>query len=289
MADYLKQLQNELLLRNYSQNTIRAYTSAIWDYMNFVKTHANLSSEQKIKTFLLNKKSKNYAPETLNINLNAIKFFYRNVLKNSDKIDIRFSRCNRKLPVVLSHDEIVKIICGLKNLKHRLIIALAYGAGLRVSEVANLKIYDLNFNNMTIHIRNSKGGKSRLTLLPQKLIDDIRTYMKYHKKIDSLIRPQKSYSVNPPLSQNNYLFSGYRDKKITSRTLQKIFEQALIKANIQKQASFHSLRHSFATHLLENGTDIRMIQVLLGHQNIRTTQRYTQVTSSSIKRVKSPL
>ncbi len=289
MADYLKQLQQELLLRNYSPNTIRAYSSAIWDYMNFVKIHPNLSSEEKIKTFLLTKKSKNYAPETLNINLNAIKFFYRNVLKNSTKIDIRFSRCNKKLPIVLSHDEIIKTISSLRNLKHRLIIALAYGAGLRVSEVTNLKIHDFDFNNMTIHIRNSKCGKSRLTLLPQKLIADIRTYIKYHKKIDYLFQPQKSYSRNLSLSQNNYLFSGRHEKKITSRTLQKIFEQALEKSNIQKQASFHSLRHSFATHLLENGTDIRMIQALLGHQNIRTTQRYTHITSSSIKKIRSPL
>ncbi|MCX6800459.1 MAG: tyrosine-type recombinase/integrase, partial [Candidatus Falkowbacteria bacterium] len=156
------------------------------------------------------------------------------------------------------------------NKKHSLMIALAYASGLRVSEVVSLKVKDLNLLEFTIHLKSTKGDKDRITILPEKLIKDIEN-MIMHKSL------------------NDYVFSSERGGKLTERTAQKIFENALQKSGIKKDATFHSLRHSFATHLLENGVDIRYVQELLGHQNIRTTQIYTHITNPSLKNIKSPL
>ncbi|MFH1956609.1 MAG: tyrosine-type recombinase/integrase, partial [Patescibacteria group bacterium] len=150
------------------------------------------------------------------------------------------------------------------------LISLSYGAGLRVSEVINLKIKDININELTIHIKEAKGNKDRITIFPDSLCDEIKKIISQNGKDD-------------------YLFASERGGKLSERTAQKIFENALQKSGIKKDATFHSLRHSFATHLLENGVDVRYVQELLGHQNIRTTQLYTKVTNPSIKNIKSPL
>jgi len=151
-----------------------------------------------------------------------------------------------------------------------LIISLSYGAGLRISEAQNLKVKDIDFDELTIHIKNAKGKKDRITILPEKIKNDL----------------QKALSFK---DQNDFIFESERGGKLSTRTLQKIFEKALMKTGIKKPATFHSLRHSFATHLLENGTDIRYVQELLGHQNIRTTQIYAHVTNPNLKNIKSPL
>ncbi len=263
------QMQRELSIRNYSPKTISAYMRCVREYMVFAGENWHDMSENRIKDFLYTKKAKNYAPETINLYINSLKFFYRNVLKCPFDMNIKFARRNLRLPVVLSREEIVRMISITQNFKHRLIISLAYGAGLRVSEITNLRICDFDFVNSTIFIKQSKGGKDRVTLFPESLKEDIRTFAK-----NALPR--------------DYFFPGRRGK-ITVRTLQKIFQKTLVRAFVDKPASFHSLRHSFATHLLENGTDIRFIQALLGHQNIRTTQRYTRITNSSFKNIQSPL
>jgi site-specific recombinase XerD len=270
MQQYLEQTKNELRLRNYSPKTIESYLNCLQNYFNFKKINLDKIDENNIKTFLLNKQDKNYAPQTINLYLNAIKFFYRDVLKNYHKINIKFAKRTKKLPIVLSRQEIETIISSIKNLKHKLIIALAYGSGMRVSEVINLKVKDINLNELTIHIKNAKGKKDRLTIFPEKIKNDLQI----------LIQEKSS---------DNYVFISERGGKLSERTLQKIFENGLKNANIKKDATFHSLRHSFATHLLENGVDVRYVQELLGHQNIRTTQIYTQVTNPNIRKIKSPL
>jgi len=174
------------------------------------------------------------------------------------------------LPVVLSRSEIKKIINSIENRKHKLLISLSYGAGLRVSEAINLKIKDINLEELTIHLKNAKGNRDRITVFPEKLKTDLREFFALKHT-------------------NDYIFTSERGGKLTERTAQKIFEIAIKKANVGKDATFHSLRHGFAAHLLENGVDIRYVQELLGHQNIRTTQLYTKVTNPSIKKIKSPL
>jgi site-specific recombinase XerD len=157
-----------------------------------------------------------------------------------------------------------------KNTKHRLMLALAYGAGMRVSEVVALRVSDIDLHELTIHIKQAKGQKDRISVIPESWVDSLRTWA-------------------GAKAGHEFVFASDRGGILTTRTAQKIFEHALAKAGIQKSATFHSLRHSFATHLIENGVDIRYVQVLLGHNNIRTTQRYTHVTNPMLKNIQSPL
>lgn len=282
---YLKQLERELRIRNYSPKTVKSYTAAMDGYFKFFMNRGQDfekfwgAEEELVKDFLLYKKEQNCSSKTLNVYLSAIKFFYKEILKIPHQLDIKFAKKNRKLPIVLSRCEILDIIRTLQNLKHRLIISLAYGAGLRVSEVTNLKISDLDFNQKMIYIRQAKGNKDRITILPEALIEDLREF------IDG--RGDNAGRGND--AGRELLFLSQRGGKLSTRTLQKVFHSGLRKAGIVKPASFHSLRHSFATHLIENNVGIRYVQELLGHQNIRTTQLYTKVTAASLAAIKSPL
>ncbi len=269
MQGHLEDVKNELKLRNYSSKTIKSYLGCLRDYFDFIGLNCEILDVDKIKKFLLKKQESNYAPQTVNLYLNAIKFFYREVLKDYAKIDIKFAKRNKKLPVVLSRDEINKIINATANNKHRLMVALSYGAGLRVSETVTLKIRDILIDELMIHVKDAKGKKDRMTIIPDKLVAELRL----------LITGRDG---------NTYLFESERGGPLTTRSAQAVFYRMLQKTNIKKDATFHSLRHSFATHLLENGVDIRYVQELLGHNNIRTTQIYTHVTNPNIKNIKSP-
>lgn len=270
LQDLLNKIEIELKLRNYSKKTIKSYLSCISDYCKHTKTVHKDPEIAVIKQYLLKKYDKGQSPQTINLHLNAIKYLYREIFKSNIKIDLKFAKISKKLPVVLSKSEIEKIIQSIDNQKHRLLISLSYGAGFRISEAINLKTKDLNLEELTIHIKSAKGDKDRITVFPEKL----RTAL------------QKEIGLKSP---NDYVFSSNRGGKLTERSAQKIFENALQKTGIKKGATFHSLRHSFATHLLENGVDVRYVQELLGHANIRTTQIYTKVTNPSLKRIKSPL
>ncbi|MBD3366367.1 tyrosine-type recombinase/integrase [candidate division WWE3 bacterium] len=223
-----------------------------------------------IRNFLLTCSDKGLSAKTRNLYLNSIKFYYYNVVKTSSKIDIKSAKHNKSLPVILNRKEIKRLTEVTNNNKHRLILSVAYGAGLRVSEVVNLKVKDVDINNLTLHIKKAKGKKDRITIIPEKIKNDLKMIINSGKP-------------------NEYVFPSERGGKLTTRTAQKIFTNAMRNAEIKKEATFHSLRHSFATHLLENGVDIRYVQELLGHQNIRTTQRYTQVTNPKLRNIKSPL
>ncbi len=270
LQELLQKIKDELKLRNYSQKTIKSYLLCLIDYFGFIKIVKKDPDINLIKNYLLQKQDKGQSPQTINLHLNAIKYFYREIFKSPVKIDLKFAKTSKKLPIVLSRKEINNIIKSIDNRKHKLLISLSYGAGLRVSEAINLKIKDLNLEELTIHIKDAKGKRDRITIFPEKLKNDLRelTVLK---------------------NMNDYVFASERGGKLTERSAQKVFENALKKSGIQKDATFHSLRHSFATHLLENGVGVRYIQELLGHQNIRTTQLYTQVTNPNIKNIKSPL
>ena len=321
-AVLLELTKRELMVRNYSLRTVKAYSSCLKEYFPFAMREMKLrnigiADMDLIKDFLYGKKREGLAPETINLYLCSIKFFCRWVIKISVEIDLKFARKNNKLPVVLSREEIVRIISGIDNFKHRLIISLAYGAGLRVSEVANLRVEDLDFSRGIIFVRHGKGAKDRITILPEKIRFDIRTFVK-NNNIKGYLFPGRGRGqaggsgrgqaggggrgqagcgrvvgncVREKAGRGQSLVGDCYicDKKLTTRTLQKVFAQAVGKIDITKNATFHSLRHSFATHLLENGTDIRFIQKLLGHKDIATTQRYTHVSSLAIRNIKSPL
>lgn len=224
----------------------------------------------QIKEYLLKKQDQKLTSQTIALYANAINFIMREIYKREDFEKIKHPKKSQKLPVVLSRDEINRMISCLNNLKHKLMISLAYGAGLRISEIIHLKVKDVNLDELTLIVRQGKGKKDRLTVLPKKIVADLT----------SLIFGKNNES---------YVFESNRGGSLTEMSAQKVFYQALKKAGIKKPASFHSLRHSFATHLLENGVDVRYVQELLGHANIRTTQIYTKVTNPSIKNIKSPL
>jgi len=269
MQNFLDKTKKELTYRNYSRQTIKSYLAYIREYLIFVNNNKYSNKEDALRDFLIEKQEKGLSSQTINLALNAVKFFYREILKYDQKIDLKFAKRTNKIPVVLSRQEIKELIYSIDNKKHCLMIALAYGAGLRVSEVVKLKVKDIDINELTIHIKDAKGKKERLSIFPEKLKTKIGRFLSSDK--------------------NKYLFESNRGGRLTARSAQVALDKALKKCKIKKDASFHSLRHSFATHLLENGTDIRYVQKLLGHRNIRTTQLYTQVTNPRLKNIKSPL
>lgn len=269
MKKYLDKIKKELQLRNYSPKTIKAYLMCNEFYFKYKKSNIEKIDEENIKDFLLILKEKGKSPQTINLYLNSIKFFYNKVLKVYKKIDLKFAKRNKSLPIILSREEIKKIIENTSNNKHRLMITLAYSSGLRVSEIINLKVKDLDLGELIIRLKEAKGMKDRITILPEKIKNEV----------NNLIVGK---------SNDDYVFESERGGKLTTATAQKVFIKSLQKSNINKPATFHSLRHSFATHLLENGTDIRYVQELLGHSNIRTTQIYTHVINPTIKKIKSP-
>ena len=270
MQDQLNLTERELRIRNYGPKTVKSYLYGLQKYFTFKKLNPETLNQDNVRNFLLYCEQSSISAQSRNLFLNAIKFYYRNVTKDVQKIDIHSAKKPQKLPVILSRNDIEKILQTLTNKKHKLLLSLAYGAGLRVSEIVTLKTQDINLEEMTIHIKQAKGQKDRISILSEKLVNDL----------EQLIAAK---------NQNAYVFESERGGKLTTRTAQKIFENALAKSGIKKNATFHSLRHSFATHLLENGVDVRYVQELLGHQNIRTTQVYTHVTNPKLKNIKSPL
>lgn len=270
VKNYLERTRTELRLRNYSPKTETSYLRCLAEYLAYLGAEASRVDADRIKKFLLLKQSAGKAPQTVNLYLNAINFFYREVLVWPTRIDIKFAKRSKKLPVVLSHEEAKKIVATPSNLKHYCLLALAYGSGLRVSEAVSLKIGDLDFERRVVHLKDGKGRKDRLTLLPEVLILDLK-------------------NLTAGRGAGEYLFPSERGGRLSARTAQLVFYQAVKKTGITKAVSFNSLRHSFATHLLENGVDLRYIQELLGHSSIKTTQIYTHVTNSEIRNIKSPL
>lgn len=269
MQKQLERTERELRIRNYSRKTIESYLNRLKRYFDFKKNDFDRVDNENIKNFLLSCEQNNISPQSRNLFLNAIKFFYQKVVHAGEQITATSAKKNQRLPAVLSRKEIVSLLSTTENAKHKLLLALAYGAGLRVSEVVDLCVRDLNLEELTIHIKQAKGKKDRITIFPGRLVPGIQ----------NLIAGKDGGCV---------VFASERGGKLTTRTAQKIFEQCLKRSGINKDATFHSLRHSFATHLLENGVDVRYVQELLGHQNIRTTQIYTHVTNPSIKNIKSP-
>ncbi len=271
MGKFLDFINNEMKARNYSKSTINSYTKAIKElYEFFNKSPKNIDHNDMIK-FINIKFDKGYSNQTVSLYINALNFLHREIYKDKALLpNIKHPKKSEKLPVVLSKQEIFRLFDCIDNHKHKTMLSLAYSAGLRIGEVITLKVKDISIDELLITIRNAKGNKDRVTLFSEKLVDDLKIYLK-----------------NKPIQE--YVFISAHGGHLTSESLQKVFKKAMKKAEIKKNATFHSLRHSFATHLLENGTDIRYVQELLGHKDIRTTQIYTKVTNPAIRNIKSPL
>jgi integrase/recombinase XerD len=268
-AEYVEKLS----IKRYSPNTARTYVAAFEVFINYYEDKEAVDiTEGEIKDFLLYLiEEKGVSESYQNVMINAIKFYYEQVLGGQRKfyqIDRPFKP--QKLPSVLSTEEVQRIIGSIDNLKHRCIILTIYSAGLRISELLHLKVADIDSKRMLIHVHEAKGKKDRYTLLSEKLLICLREYFKEYKP-------------------KEYLFEGQQGGQYAMRSVQEVFHAASRKAKITKNVTVHTLRHSFATHLLENGTDLRYIQSLLGHGSSKTTEIYTHITTKGMESIKSPL
>jgi len=265
-------LETELHAAKYSRQTRLNYMYYNRFLCHYIHKLPEEMQSYDIKQFLAAvEKGRDYSAATLNQALSAIKFFYSRVLPKDIIREQHRPRQDKHLPVVLSKDEIKRIFMTENNFKHRLILMMVYASGLRVGEVVSLKRQDIDIHRKTITIRSGKGRKDRCTIVSETVINALKDYY-------------SGYNID------NWLFSGADpNKHLATRSAQYIFEHALKKAKIDKNATIHSLRHSFATHLLEGGTDIRYIQELLGHSSLRTTERYTHVAKRKVLSITSPL
>jgi site-specific recombinase XerD len=266
MLDYLYAM-------NYSSNSIRNYMNAFNLFLRFNEYQSpETLTERQIVRHLAMKQEEGLSTATLNTIINALQFYFRTVL-HRDPFEIKLPRPRKeeRIPVVLTIDECASIFSQVENPKHKLLLLLGYGAGLRRSEIVGLKWVDILFDEHKIIVRQSKGNKDRVVMLPYSIIAYLEDY-------------RKLYPVD------SWVFSGqYKGEALSVGTVQHVMRNAVEKAGLEKKASVHTLRHSFATHLLENGTDIRYIQQLLGHSNIKTTMVYTHIMPKAARKVISPL
>jgi len=267
-----KKLETEMRAAKYSRQTRKSYA-----YYNRFLCHNRQKLPEEIqaddiKEFLaVVEKERDYSAATLNLALSAIKFFYSRVLPKDIIKEQHRPRQDKRLPIVLSKDEIKKMFMNENNFKHRLLLMMVYASGLRAGEVVRLKRQDIDISRKVINIRSGKGRKDRCTLVSETVINALEDYYSRYNITD-------------------WLFSGAgQNKHLVTRSAQQIFGRALKRAKIDKDATLHSLRHSFATHLLEGGTDIRYIQELLGHASLITTERYTHVARRKKLSIISPL
>lgn len=228
-------------------------------------------NEDSIKDYLYMLSNKQYSKSTINQHVNAIKFYLEKILRQKRKsYFIERPRGEKKLPVVLSIDEVQSIFKNIRNLKHKAILTLLYSSGMRIGEILQLKIEDIDSDRMLIHIRNSKGAKDRLVPLAENVVILLRAYYRKYK---------------PEV----YLFNGETNLQYSATSIRRVLEKAVHKAYIKKRVTPHTLRHSYATHLLERGTDLRYIQILLGHSSVKTTEIYTHVSTKNLQIIKSPI
>lgn len=268
--EFLNKLEVELKISKNSNYTIRNYINANTELLDFInKTPSQINSDD-VKAYMAEKLI-DKSSSTIIVFLSALRFAFSTILENDITIKIKRPKRERRIPSVLTKEEIKKLFNSLPNKKSKLIISLIYACGFRVSELINLQIIDLDFENKIGHVRQAKGKKDRIFNIPQFLSKDL----------------QKQFNKQKEKKQE-YLFTG-PNGKLSDRNIQKIVKNSAIKAEINKKVSPHTLRHSFATHLLEDGVDIRKIQELLGHADLSTTQIYTHISTEELKKIPSPI
>jgi site-specific recombinase XerD len=269
----LRLMQQKLKLRAYSENTIRTYLQSFKEFLQFYNdTEVTELSEPEIRNYLLYLvEQKKLSRSSQNQAINAIKFFYEKILGEERKVyHLERPMRERKLPEVLSQLEVMQIFEAVNNLKHRVMLMLIYAAGLRRSELLNLRIGDVDLNRNMVFIRGGKGSRDRQSIMAESLGPLLRQYL---------------IEFNPGF----WLFEGVRGERYSATSLQMVLKTAVRNAGIKKKVRLHMLRHSFATHLLEAGTSTRYIQVLLGHQSAKTTEIYAHVSRFAIDKIQSPL
>lgn len=270
ISKMLKSLEVELRLRGFSKYTSKVYIYYNSKLLSYIKKSPDEITENDIKEFLAYKMSENLSNCSMGLIRSAIKFYYSEILGRNIVL-VKTPRGDKKLPVVLSKKEIKDLLDKTENVKHRLLIELLYSTGIRLSECINLKYGDLDLDSKIGFVRKGKGSKDRIFIISDMFKKDLISYREDHG-----------------FDKDGFIFE-VNGRKMSPRGIQHAIKISAERAGIKKDIHVHTLRHSFATHLLENGVDIRKIQLLLGHSNLSTTQIYTQVSSDEIKKIKSPL
>ena len=268
----LNKFKNELNIMGYSQRTIDTYMIYLNMFYEYVKKDLDKINDDDIINFLSYLKTeKKVGSATLNLVLSAIKHFYIEFLKSNILINIKLPKKAKKIPIVLTPKEIKELISVIDNTRNKLIVEFMFSTGVRISECVNMKISNLNFDEFTGNVVSGKGNKDRIIILSKKWVENYKIYLE-NRKIKS-----------------EYLFCNNSGNALSVDTIQKFLKIYASKANIDKKISPHTLRHSFATNLLENDVNIRYIQQLLGHANLNTTQIYTKVNTNKLKTIQNPL
>ena len=271
--NYTLAMLDYLMAQNYSANTIRSYVKS-FNLFLLINQYQNPDTltEMQIVRHLARMTEKGLSPSSLNMLVNALLYYFRMVLKRSTfEIKLPRPRKEQHLPSVLTMDECGRIFSNVDNPKHKLLLLMGYGAGLRRSEIVSLKWEDILFEEHKIHVKQTKGNKDRIVMLPYSLVAYLKNYRALYPS-------------------DTWVFPGqYKGEALSTQTVQTVMTNAVSKAGLEKKATVHTLRHSFATHLLESGTDIRYIQQLLGHSSIKTTMIYTHITPKAAKKIISPL
>ncbi|MBI2579359.1 MAG: tyrosine-type recombinase/integrase [Candidatus Aenigmarchaeota archaeon] len=264
---HLERLRKELGVRGFSSRTADAYAYHTKKFLEFAKKPVKEISKDDVKDYVRRLLAEKKDPASVNLAISSVNFFFREVMRKPYMALDKRVKEKKKIPEVLTKEEVKRLISAISNPKHRLMLEFLYGCGLRLSELVNLKPGDINTEERLLKVREGKGGKDRFVSVPETVIKHVTPFME---------------------PEELYLFPG-RKSHIHWKSVQLIVESAARKAGIKKRVTPHTLRHSYATHLLESGTDIRLIQRLLGHSDIKTTQIYTHISKQSIRGVKSPL
>jgi len=270
--DVSELIRKEGLRRGLSPKTIKTYRYGVERFLSTCKKDVNKITKKDIREFIDHLIEKKKAGNTLNVYLNSIKFLMENILGKRLFYNIKYSKVPKRLPTVLTKEEVKRLVECIANKKHRLMIKMMYSAGLRVNELVNLKVKDFEFEKNYGWVREGKGKKDRLFIIAEKISKELKDWIKENE-----------------LEYDSHLFKGNKNRKISTETANIIIKNAAKKAGIKKNVHAHTMRHSFATHLIENGYSVNDVQSLLGHSKPETTMIYVHIASPSMINIKSPL
>jgi len=273
-----RRMTEDMTIRGFTVGTQRGYLVAVENFSSFLGRAPDGATAEDLRRYQLHMRSSGASATAMNTAVSALRFFFGVTLGRDDaQVGMTTVREPRRLPVVLSPEEVARLLDAAPGLKYRAALSLAYGAGLRASEVVSLKLSDIDSSRMVIRVEQGKGRKDRYAMLSEPLLDLLRTWWLAARERGVML-------------PGGWLFPGQNPvNPLTTRQLRRAFDSAKVAAGIDKRVSLHTLRHCFATHLLEQKVDIRVIQVLLGHKKLDTTARYSQVASTTLRAVKSPL
>ncbi len=273
-----QRMAGDMTIRGFTPSTQRGYLAAVENLTSFLGRSPDGATAEDLRRYQLHMRSSGASATSMNAAVSALRFFFGVTLGRGDaQVGMTTVREPQKLPVVLSPEEVAHLLDAAPGLKYRAALSVAYGAGLRASEVVSLKLTDIDSSRMVIRVERGKGRKDRYAMLSEPLLDLLRAWWLAGRERDVML-------------PGGWLFPGQNPvNPLTTRQLRRAFDGAKVAAGIDKRVCLHTLRHCFATHLLEQKVDIRVIQVLLGHSKLDTTARYSQVASTTLRAVKSPL